>query len=995
MALDKGWHVAPTNNQDNHKGKWGNANDARDVIVTDDFSLEGIYEAIRQKRVYATEDKNLEINYTVNGEQMGHSFAEVPEKLDLSVRVYDPDASDSISKVEVIVNSGKVAHTWNDPAVLAAGDLAVTLDPIYSYYYIRVTQGDGDLAVTAPVWVGEPLRLGISSVVCGTSTPVTGEELTLTTTLFNSEKTAATVKSITYAVKGGAVIGTDTTGYTVPANDTHAIDFKYTPDKAKVTTITATAVVEQGGQEYTFSMDVELDVQDASNMVFIGIDASHYNEYVNGNYKDNMGNFSALASEYSVRTVQLNTSEDLIAACANPKYRALILTAPSRRSSEAQNSDPLKVYTAEEIAAITAFNNAGGMVILAGWSDHYENYPEVPSIAGMKPEEHMAATQNAVLEALGSSLRIADDATYDNTLNGGQEYRLYFNTYGDNALSQGVEVDPEHPNDRLYTEVFSQYGGASIYVNGSSTIPATVSPVVFGHATTYSNDRDGDGLGGDSVPKYACPAGDNRLMVMAYEQLPGKGMIVVSGAAFMSNFEVQATIEDSGAEKNYSNYKICENLLNVINPVKVSPISAVQAEAEEGVKFTIEGIVTSNASGYDRNTAFFDCIYLQDNTAGINAFPVAGNYKVGDKVRITGTTSSYQGERQIAVTSISLISENNEVAPKEVTAARINDRSVLGSLITLKGTVTSFQKENGLVQTIMVKDAAGNEARVFIDGYISTAKDVENLAVGCDITVTGLASYDDTFNAPDGPFARIRIRNREDVVCTAKNPSTDPSEPTVYTVRFHANGGTGTMSDATNVSGTYRLPECAFTAPSGKQFKGWAVTADGDVITGTSINVTADVTLYAIWEAKPTSGEDEDKNDYKITYGAEQKIVKGSSAVFTSDAPRDKFLRVEVDGDPVLASYYNVTGSANTKITLKESFFKTLPTGEHTITIVSEDGEASTTFTLANRTPATSDKLHQTGQLNWPIYVLSFLGILCIAVGILMMLKKRRGRYAK
>ena len=37
MALDKGWHVAPTNNQDNHKGRWGNANDARDVILTDDF----------------------------------------------------------------------------------------------------------------------------------------------------------------------------------------------------------------------------------------------------------------------------------------------------------------------------------------------------------------------------------------------------------------------------------------------------------------------------------------------------------------------------------------------------------------------------------------------------------------------------------------------------------------------------------------------------------------------------------------------------------------------------------------------------------------------------------------------------------------------------------------------------------------------------------------------------------------------------------------------
>ena len=77
----------------------------------------------------------------------------------------------------------------------------------------------------------------------------------------------------------------------------------------------------------------------------------------------------------------------------------------------------------------------------------------------------------------------------------------------------------------------------------------------------------------------------------------------------------------------------------------------------------------------------------------------------------------------------------------------------------------SFEKENGLVQTIMVRDEAGNVARVFIDGYITTDKDVENLALGAGVSVTGLASYDNTFNAPDGPFPRIRIRNRADVVC--------------------------------------------------------------------------------------------------------------------------------------------------------------------------------------------------------------------------------------
>ncbi|MBQ5712175.1 MAG: hypothetical protein IIV61_06140, partial [Oscillospiraceae bacterium] len=43
--------------------------------------------------------------------------------------------------------------------------------------------------------------------------------------------------------------------------------------------------------------------------------------------------------------------------------------------------------------------------------------------------------------------------------------------------------------------------------------------------------------------------------------------------AFMSNFEVQATIEDSGSEKNYSNYRICENLVNHLNPAVITDIA--------------------------------------------------------------------------------------------------------------------------------------------------------------------------------------------------------------------------------------------------------------------------------------------------------------------------------------------------------------------------------------------------------------------------------------
>mgnify|MGYP002550525184 CR=1 FL=1 len=771
MALDKGWHLAPTNNQDNHKGRWGNANDARDVILTDDFSEEGIYDALRAMRMYATEDKNLEIGYTVNGMLLGSSLTEVPEKLNIHVTVNDPDASDSISKVEVIVNSGKTAYTWDDPAVLATGDLSVTLDPDYSYYYIRVTQGDGDLAVTAPVWVGETLKLGISDVTCGTSTPVTGEKMTVTTTLFNSESTDANIKSITYAV-GSQVLASATDVGTVPASGTLALSYDVSFDTARVYKVTATVVLEQDGKEYVFTKDITLDVLNADDLVYIGIDASHYNEYVAGNYKDSMGNFGNLAGKYNVRTVELKTSDDLIAACSNPKFKALILTAPSRRLADAQ-TDP-RTYSAQELAAIAAFNAGGGTVILAGWSDNYENYDVIQNNPAIK---HMAATQNEVLQALGSSLRISDDATYDDVrsaADGVDKWRLYFNTYGQSFLTDGVEVDPAHPYDRLYTEVFSHYGGASVYAvdadgKPTSTLPATVSPVVYAHSTTYSVDVDKDGLGGANVPKYAYAENDSRLLAMASEQLEGKGLIIVSGAAFMSNFEVQATISDNGSEKNYSNYKICENLLGRINPVKITDIATVQAQTEAGHKYTIEGVVTSNASGYDKATAFFDCIYVQDETGGINCFPVAGEFKIGDVVRVTGVTETYQGENELQVSSIEKIGETTPVTPRAVTSTQINDGSVLGQLVTLNGYVTGYEMADGLVQTILVRDSEGKIARVFIDGYITTSYDVANLSIGCEISATGLASYDNTFVLADGTemAPRIRIRDRSDVVCTA------------------------------------------------------------------------------------------------------------------------------------------------------------------------------------------------------------------------------------
>ena len=69
----------------------------------------------------------------------------------------------------------------------------------------------------------------------------------------------------------------------------------------------------------------------------------------------------------------------------------------------------------------------------------------------------------------------------------------------------------------------------------------------------------------------------------------------------------------------------------------------------------------------------------------------------------------------------------------------------------------------------------------------------------------------------------------------------------VYTVTFDANGGSGTMADAAGVSGAYSLPECTFTAPTGKKFKAWKVN-NTEYAPGTSIQVSSATTVTAVWK---------------------------------------------------------------------------------------------------------------------------------------------------
>ena len=157
----------------------------------------------------------------------------------------------------------------------------------------------------------------------------------------------------------------------------------------------------------------------------------------------------------------------------------------------------------------------------------------------------------------------------------------------------------------------------------------------------------------------------------------------------------------------------------------------------------------------------------------------------------------------------------------------------LGNVMT--GTFTkNLDKAVALLEAAGTTNATGN-------GTLVTLKfEVKSTATAGNYTIGFLVA--DAVN-----------RNEERVALTTQAGTVSVAVPvTTYTVRFNANGGTGTMADVTGVpAGAYTLPANGFTAPAGKQFKGWSTGATGAVIAGTTYNVTGDVTLYAIWEDKP------------------------------------------------------------------------------------------------------------------------------------------------
>jgi hypothetical protein len=771
-ALDKGWHVAPTNNQDNHKGNWGDSNTARSVVLASSLTEDAIYDALKNYRVYATEDNDLSILYSLNGNAMG-SILDDQETVNIQASISDPTDTEGTMKVEVIVNGGQTLAE----KTFEGGSAEISFENLpatYGYYYLRIDQADKDIAVTAPVWVGESMNAGVSKTASDVALPIKGDEIHISSQIYNNLSSEMQVTSLTYTIEGqdepfhAADVSTIGENGVVGPRTSYSYQFPYTVTQAGGFNINVRMSAKINGETYTFSDVLKLSVSDPAIATKVLIDGTHYNDYVNGYYAGNMSNFINMGTADNIQ-MRIAQPGETITAETLSDISLFVISAPLKYTSSYTGEAQPSVFEDEFIKVTADYVKGGGTVIVCGLADYQDSNSGVPYTT--------YAQVNKLLEAIGTSMRVNDDELIDKEENGGQPYRLWFDDFNTGSSDPVVqEVLSGVVESGL---AYSSYSGCSLSVGQGE-------PIVFGHEGTYSiNSKDPAQGHSKSVQRYSEPYSEDTAVVpkgdvvaMATEAV-GSGRVFLSGTVFCSNFEVSA--ED---KVSYSNGIIAQNILKMIQ--KQPEISTIQEAraGNYGDVFTVIGTVANGTA--ETGNAFFNTIYIQDDEgAGINVFPIDdNNIRRGDQVMVTGSVSEYIGDKQLSAINVTVLDGSKDVVISDATTKEADDYETnFGRLVSVKGTVQNVKLTNGIVESFELMDRSGKSCRVFIDGYIgysdeNSQKLEEFLAEGANISAIGFVSHDAEGN-------RLRVRDRSEIKAEAAEPV-----PESYDVKFTLANGT-------------------------------------------------------------------------------------------------------------------------------------------------------------------------------------------------------------
>lgn len=336
-ALDAGWHLAPAATQNTHDGIWEDGSGVRTVVLAESLTQQDLLEALRQHRAYATEDPDLHIYFDLDGELMGGTLSRA-DRPEVTVQAWDP-SGEAIGTLEVVSQGGQILAREE----LTEHDVFLTL-PVPAglrYYFLRITQPDGDVAVTAPVWVEGFENMGILDFTPDTAAPVQGDPVNLILTLFNDEGTDFLLEEVVLSADGEAVFTLTSPG-TVAPGSTLALSIPYTHPISGETVLRAQVRGRVRGEGRSYDQSLTLRFRSGAEVTGILVDGSHENAGL-----DTMERLCALAEEAGLDLTLV--TEDL------PRGGQLLVIP-----------DPREPLEDAFLADARAFAENGGTLILWG-----------------------------------------------------------------------------------------------------------------------------------------------------------------------------------------------------------------------------------------------------------------------------------------------------------------------------------------------------------------------------------------------------------------------------------------------------------------------------------------------------------------------------------------------------------------------------------------------------------------------------------------------------
>jgi len=146
---------------DEHSGQGGRSHGGLGAVFADELTREGIFDALRQRRCYATTGERILLDFTVDGAEMGRSIERRRgSRLALTLQVW---GTELLLRVEVLRYRFGVDRSF--VPILSESPRPESTDTSYEIedeftgdllYYARVTQEPLDrpgMAWTSPVWV--------------------------------------------------------------------------------------------------------------------------------------------------------------------------------------------------------------------------------------------------------------------------------------------------------------------------------------------------------------------------------------------------------------------------------------------------------------------------------------------------------------------------------------------------------------------------------------------------------------------------------------------------------------------------------------------------------------------------------------------------------------------------------------------------------------------------------------------------------------------------